>query len=170
MKVAERRKNIINLLLSTREPVSGSELSSQFGVSRQIIVQDINVLKGSGYDILSTSRGYVIQKSSFPERVFKVRHTTEETEDELLGIVELGGTVVDVFVWHKLYGKLEAALNISSPFHVRQFMEGVRSGKSVELMSITSGYHYHTVRADSEEVLDRIQQMLEEKNFIVPEV
>ena len=170
MKVAERRKAIVNLLLSSKEPISGSELSRQFGISRQIIVQDISVLKGTGCEILSTNQGYVIQKSPLCERVFKVRHTTNETEDELSCIVNLGGTIVDVFVWHKVYGKIEANLNISTQLQIKQFLEGVRTGKSTELMHITSGYHYHTVRAESEAVLDRIEAALTERNYIVPEL
>lgn len=170
MKVAERRKAIVNLLLSTKEPISGSSLAREFGISRQIIVQDITVLKGMGYGILSTSQGYVLQRSPLAERVFKLKHTTEQTEDELSCIVGLGGTVVDVFVWHKVYGKIEAPLNIFSPMHVKQFMEGVRTGKSTELMNITGGYHYHTVRADNEESLDRIEEALKERNYVVPEI
>lgn len=170
MKVAERRKAIVNLLLSAKEPISGSELAQKFDISRQIIVQDITVLKGTGYEILSTSQGYVMQKSPLSERVFKVRHTTNQTEDELSCIVDLGGTVVDVFVWHKVYGKITVGLNIFSQMHIKQFLEGVRTGQSTELMHITGGYHYHTVRADSEAVLDRIQAALAEKNYIVPEI
>ena len=166
MKAADRRKAIVNLLLSSIEAISGGKLSEEFGVSRQIIVQDITVLKGSGYDILSTHNGYIIQKSPLKERVFKVYHTTEQTEDELTTIVNLGGTVVDVFVWHKVYGKMTAPLNIFSTLHINQFIEGVRSGKSTELMNITGGYHYHTVRADSEDVLNRIQNALEERGYI----
>ena len=137
MKAAERRTEIVNLLLSEDKAVSGSELAKRFGISRQIIVQDITVLRGSGYDILSTHNGYIIQKSPFKERVFKVYHTTEQTENELNLIVGLGGTVLDVFVWHKVYGKVVAPLNIFSPLHVKQFIEGVRTGKSTELMNIT---------------------------------
>ena len=170
MKVAERRKAIVNLLLSAKEPISGGELAQKFHISRQIIVQDITVLKGAGYEILSTSQGYIMQKSPLFERVFKVRHTTEQTEDELSCIVDLGGTVVDVFVWHKVYGKIEAALNIFSRMHVKQFLEGVRMGQSTELMHVTGGYHYHTVRADNEAVLDLIEAALNEKNYIVPEI
>ena len=166
MKVTERRKAIVNLLSASKTPISGGELSKQFNVSRQIIVQDITVLKGLGYEIFSTHHGYVLQKSPLVERVFKLKHTTEQTEDELNSIVDLGGTVVDVFVWHKVYGKISAALNIFSRLHVKQFLEGVRTGKSTELMNITGGYHYHTVRADSEAVLDRIGVMLTEKKYI----
>ena len=166
MKAADRRKAIVNLLLSSNEAISGGKLSEEFGVSRQIIVQDITVLKGSGYGILSTHNGYIIQKSPLKERVFKVYHTTEQTEDELTAIVNLGGTVVDVFVWHKVYGKMTAPLNIFSDMHIKQFIEGVRSGKSSELMNITGGYHYHTVRAESEDILNRIQNALEERGYI----
>lgn len=166
MKVTERRKAIVNLLLASKTPISGGELSKQFNVSRQIIVQDITVLKGLGYEIFSTHHGYVLQKSPLVERVFKLKHTTEQTEDELNSIVDLGGTVVDVFVWHKVYGKISATLNIFSRLHVKQFLEGVRTGKSTELMNITGGYHYHTVRADSEAVLDKIGETLQQKNYI----
>ena len=170
MKVAERRKAIVNLLLCAKEAVSGSELAQAFHISRQIIVQDITVLKGMGYDILSTNQGYVMQKSPLAERVFKVRHTTAQTEDELSCIVGLGGTVVDVFVWHKVYGRIDAPLNIFSQMQIKQFLEGVRTGQSTELMHITGGYHYHTVRADNEAALDRIQQALVDKKYIVPEI
>lgn len=169
MKANDRRKEIAAVLLSSKEPVSGTMLSEKFGVSRQIIVQDISLLKAAGYDILSTHHGYIVQSSPLKERVFKLKHTTADTEDELNTIVDLGGTVADVFVWHKVYGKVEAKMNIFSRMHVRQFIEGVRSGKSTELMNITGGYHYHTVRAESEEILDRIGEALDEKGFIAPE-
>ena len=97
-------------------------------------------------------------------------HTTAETEDELQTIVDLGGTVADVYVWHKAYGKMEAKLNISSRSQIEQFIESVRTGKSVELMHITGGYHYHTVRAASEVTLDKIESALNSKKYIAPEI
>lgn len=170
MKADERRKEIVNLLTSERKAISGTALSEQFGVSRQIIVQDITMLRNAGYNILSTHSGYVLQQTPLKERVFKVHHTTDQTEDELNLIVGLGGIVVDVFVWHKVYGKVVAPLNISSPLHVKQFIEGVRTGKSSELMNITGGYHYHTVRAESEEILYDIFRSLEAKHYLAPEI
>jgi len=170
MKAAERRKAIVHQLLSSPQAVSGSALAEQYGVSRQIIVQDITVLKGSGYDILSTHKGYLIQQTPLKDRVFKLYHTTQETENELNLIVDLGGTVVDVFVWHKVYGKMVAPLNIFSRLQVKQFIEGVRTGKSTELMNITGGYHYHTIRAESEEILDQIALALEKGGYIAPEI
>ena len=168
MKATERRKSIVNLLLSEKKPISGSELSERYGVSRQIIVRDISILKEQGVDVLATNAGYVLRSSPLKERVFKVFHTTGQTEDELRTIVDLGGIVADVYVWHKAYGKMAASLNIASRLQIEQFIESVRTGKSVELMHITGGYHYHTVRAESEIILDRIGTALEEKRYIAP--
>ena len=170
MKAAERRKEIANYMMSEQRAISGAMLSEKFGVSRQIIVQDIAALKSYGYEILSTHNGYVMHTSPLCERVFKVFHTREQTEDELNAIVDFGGTVADVFVWHKVYGKMTAPLNISSRHHIAQFLEGVRTGTSSELMNVTGGYHYHTVRAETEEILDKIEKALNAMNCIVPEI
>lgn len=168
MKSIERRKSIVNLLLSEKKPISGSELSEKYGVSRQIIVRDISILKDQGNEILATNSGYVIQSSPLKERVFKVFHTTDQTEDELQTIVDLGGIVADVYVWHKAYGKMQAKLNISSRSQIERFIDNIRTGKSVELMHITGGYHYHTVRAENEDILDHIAAVLESKCYIAP--
>lgn len=170
MKSAERRKSIAALLMANEIAISGGELSERFGVSRQIIVQDISALRESGYEIISTHHGYIIKKSPLVERVFKLKHTTDETQDELSTIVGLGGIVADVFVWHKVYGKISAPLGIATKLHVEQFIEGVRTGKSTELMNITGGYHYHTIRAESSDVLDRIESVLSDKGYIAPEI
>jgi len=37
-------------------------------------------------------------------------------------------------------------------------------------MHVTGGYHYHTVRADDETTLDRIEAALAERGYIVPEI
>ena len=170
MKADERRKAIANLLTTEQKAVSGAALSAEFGVSRQIIVQDITALRSSGYDIISTHNGYLIQKTPLKERVFKVFHTTDRTEEELNLIIDLGGTVVDVYVWHKVYGRMHAPLNIYSRAQVKQFIDGVRTGKSTELMHITGGYHYHTIRAESDQVLDSIAEALTKSGFIAPEI
>ncbi len=170
MKAQDRRKGIVNNLMTSKSAVSGGTLSEIFGVSRQIIVQDISILKAEGFEIISTHSGYVIGHTPLCEKVFKLKHTTEETEDELNTIVDLGGTVADVFVWHKVYGKMQAALNIFSRLQVKQFIDGVRSGASSELMNITGGYHYHTVRAENEEILKKIGIALERKGYIAPEL
>lgn len=164
----KRRNKILAFITNTQAPVSGSELSSMFGVSRQIIVSDISALKALGHDIISTNRGYILHKPQ-SIRVVKVFHTDEEIGDELLSIAELGATVVDVFVWHKIYGKIEAALNISSKRDVNEYLKSLKSGRSGPLKKVTSDYHYHTLRADNEKILDDVEKMLDKKGYLVKE-
>ena len=169
MKADARRKEIAAMLLAADAPVSGGKLAELLQVSRQIIVQDIAVLKASGYQILAMHQGYIIQESPLTEAVFKVYHTRAQTEDELSCIVDLGGTVVDVIVHHKVYGKLSAKLSIFSQHGIQQFIHGIESGKSTELMNITSGYHYHTVRAENKEILNQIETALKARGYLVEE-
>lgn len=77
--------------------------------------------------------------------------------------------VDNVMIHHRVYGKMEAELALSSRRKVGAFMEDIRSGKSSPLKNITSNYHYHKVSADSEETLDLIEQELREKGFLVEE-
>ena len=109
-------------------------------------MQDVALLRANGKNIFSTNRGYLIQEDEETTRVFKVQHEDDEVEKELTTIVDLGGTVEDVFVYHKVYGVLRAEMNIKSRMDIRNYMEEIRSGKSSLLKNVTSGYHYHTVR------------------------
>lgn len=167
MTGAERRKEIVKLINTGDAPVSGSCLSAKLGVSRQIIVQDIALLKAEGYDIISTHRGYIVNNIPGVSKAFKFYHTNEQTEDELNLIVDLGGTVEDVYVHHKVYGTITARLNISSRRDVKKFMEGITSGKSNALLNITGGYHYHTITAKSNEILGMIEEELKAKAYLV---
>ena len=164
----ERRQKLITLMEESDGPISGEKLAGLLGVSRQVIVQDIALIRAAGYDILSTNRGYILTKPGKVTRVFKVSHTDEQMEEELCSIVDLGAEVINVMVHHKVYGTMEAALNITSRKKVSDFMEGIRSGKSSPLKNITGNYHYHTVAADSEEILDEVEHVLKEKGFLIP--
>ena len=163
----KRRSQIIKILKDSKSPVSGTKLAKVLKVSRQVIVQDIALIRASGYDIISTNRGYIIQEPLVRERIFKVNHTDEQLEEELYSIIDLGGTVVNVMVNHRVYGHMEAELRINSRRKVEAFMEDIRSGKSSPLKNITSNYHYHKVAADSEETLDLIEEALRQKHFLV---
>lgn len=167
MTGSDRRQEILKNIKESDRPVSGSKLAKDYDVSRQVIVQDIALLRASGYDIISTNRGYVLEGQTCAERVFKVRHTDEQLETELCTIVDLGGQVKNVMVNHKVYGHIEAELGITSRRKVKEFLADIESGKSTPLKNITSDYHYHTVTADSEETLDLIEEELRKLGFLV---
>lgn len=167
MHGSERREQIIRQIQESKAPVSGTKLASLYSVSRQVIVQDIALIRAAGHDIISTNRGYILHESHLVERIFKVKHTDDQVEDELYTIVDLGGRVRNVMVNHRVYGHMEAALNINSRRNAAEFIDDIRSGKSTPLKNITSDYHYHVVEADSENTLDMIQEALEEKGFLL---
>ena len=166
MKGEERRTKLLDILSSSNSPVSGGTLSKKLDVSRQIIVQDISLLRANGATIFSTNKGYLLQEEKKYSRVFKVYHSDDQVEEELSTIVDAGGQIRDVFVYHKVYGVLKADMGIKSRRDIRSYMEEISSGKSSLLKNVTSGYHYHTIDAESEEILDAIQAELQQKGFL----
>lgn len=166
MNGEERRKQILQILTKADKPVSGLALAEKFDVSRQVIVQDIALLRANGAAIFSTNRGYLLEQSGEVSRVFKMIHADEEVEEELTTIVDCGGKVVDVFVYHKVYGVVRADMNIKSRRDIQNYMQDISSGKSTLLKNVTSGYHYHTIFAESQEILDLIQERLQGKGFL----
>ena len=170
MNGEERREKIFNYIRAMSKPVSANTLAVKYGVSRQVIVSDIALLKAGGSDILSTTKGYIMQYNAALTRVFKVLHTDEEIEDELKTIVDLGGRVVDIFVWHRAYGRVNAKMSIKSRRDITQLLDDLSSGKSSPLKNITSGYHYHTIEADSEETLEEIENALAQRRYLAPEI
>ncbi len=166
MTGADRRKLLISMMRETDQPVSGTALGKKTGVSRQVIVQDIALLRTEGYPIVSTARGYMIDKPREVYRVIKVCHTNEQVEDELTTIVDLGGSVANVMVNHRVYGMLDAPLEIKNRRDVAKFVNDLKTGKSTSLLNVTSGYHFHKISAESEEILDEIEEALRQKNYL----
>lgn len=183
----ERRSSILEILNNAASPISGGQLSKKLGVSRQIIVQDISILKASHPEILATSKGYLIagkfegdgaqtskaeneaylKPNGKPRRVFKVKHSDDQMEDEMRGIVELGGVMLDVKIEHRVYGTISRPLNVSSIRDIKNFMNDIKSGVSSPLKNLTSGYHYHTIEAKNIKILDEIEEMLREKGYLI---
>ena len=162
----QRREEILKILKRSGTPVPGTTLAKQLEVSRQVIVQDMALIRANGVEVIATNRGYIIQETKEARRVFKVIHTNEQVEEELNLFVDFGGRVEDVFVYHKVYGIIKVPMTIKSRRDVKLYMEGITSGKSTNLMNLTSNYHYHTVVAEDEQTLDMIQEELQQKGFL----
>ncbi|MGX7348893.1 3H domain-containing protein [Dolosicoccus paucivorans] len=165
----ERRKEVLTLLQKSSRPITGSALAEMFDVSRQVIVQDVAILKAENHPILSTYRGYTMISNTSCSRIIKVRHTDDEIEKELNAAVDVGAQVKDVFIWHKAYGKIMAELNIKSRKDVQNLLQDMATGISRPLKQLTDGYHYHTVEADKENVLDEVEDAWKKMGIYVPE-
>ncbi|MDI6601651.1 MAG: transcription repressor NadR [Thermoanaerobacteraceae bacterium] len=165
---AEARRHRIIEILEKGDVVSGSELSSRLGVSRQVVVQDIAILRAAGKKILSTPQGYCLEGNMQRKtRIFACKHDMDKVYEELSTIVDYGGKVLDVIVEHPIYGELKGYLMISSRYDLDNFMKSIKESQGKLLSSLTGGVHLHTVEAESEAVLDRIEKALREKGFLM---
>lgn len=163
---SQRRKNIVNMLRQSPLPLSGTAIGKEMGVSRQVVVQDMALLRTEGYDIVATPRGYVLDEPTQVVRMIKVCHSNEQIEEELTTIVDLGGCVEEVMVNHRAYGKISAPLNVRNRRDVQSFMNKIKTGKSTSLLNVTSGYHFHKISAESVEILDEIEAALKENGML----
>ena len=168
MEKEARIRKIIEIVRNSGEPVSGTSLAKQLNVSRQVVVQDIALIRAQGVDIVSTNRGYTVSTGVRYERIVKSVHTESQIEDELFAIVDCGGNVENIIVNHRFYNRIEAPLNIRSRRDALKYIEAIKSGKSKSLSSATSGYHYHTISADSEKTLDIIEEEIKARNLWLP--
>ncbi|MTI58378.1 MAG: transcription repressor NadR [Firmicutes bacterium] len=169
MKAGERRKKLISMLKNSSEPIIGSDLAEKFAVSRQVIVQDIALLRAEGEKILATSQGYLIPGNQLNtiKRTIACRHDNEEVEDELMTIVSHGAKVNDVIVEHPIYGEIRGILMIQSPFDVEKFMLKYREKEAALLASLTDGVHLHTIEAINESVIKRLKNELRVKGYLL---
>ena len=171
MSGEERREKIMGLLQDTAEPISGSALAKELGVSRQVIVQDIALLRAVNKNIMATNKGYIVYSpetdDSGARRVVHVKHDDSQMGDELNTIVDFGGRVLDVFVDHPIYGQIMVDLLINNRRDVEDFLEKVKDQKTTPLMGLTDGVHYHTITAASDEVLDVIENALKKRGYLI---
>ena len=168
MTAAERRSAILSLLSESSHPVSASTLAQHCGVTRQVIVGDIALLRAGGSNISATARGYVMaQSNSGLLRRLACRHAAADTVTELNTIVDCGCTVVDVSVEHPIYGEITGALGLSSRYDVEQFVQRMNSADALPLSSLTEGIHLHTVLCPDEERFVRLCAKLAADGFLV---
>ncbi|WP_018661016.1 transcription repressor NadR [Heyndrickxia acidiproducens] len=169
----ERRNFILQLLQKSNAPITGGELAKETNVSRQIIVNDITLLKAKSEPILATSQGYLYIQPSQPktaiEKTIVCNHPPERVEEELNLLVEHGVTVKDVKIEHPVYGDLTASIMVSNRAEVAQFIRHIKKTKASYLSELTGGIHLHTVEAPSHQQIESAEQALKEKGILFME-
>lgn len=168
---ANRRQTILNLLRTSSAPVAASRLAERLGVSRQIIVGDVALLRASGENISATPRGYILTSGTIPDgcvlRTVACTHSAEDMGRELAAIVDAGGEVLDVIVEHPVYGQLTGQLRLSTRRDVDSFLRRVSGAEP--LSSLTGGIHLHTLRTPDEAVMARVVEALRIGGFLLSE-
>jgi transcriptional regulator of NAD metabolism len=167
----ERKQFIIKRLVDSIEPQKGSTLAKGLGVTRQVIVKDIALLRAEGNNIIATPDGYIIEKNLINKvnRIIAVNHHTDEMEDELATVLRYGGVIEDVVVEHPLYGEIRAMLKLKNFNDLTNFINKFNSLGATPLSSLTGGVHIHTISTDSEENMEFILKELKGKGYLITE-
>lgn len=168
MNATERRKQILNTLQLTNVPVSATALAQQLGVSRQIIVGDVALLRAAGSEICATPRGYVILRSpaGYTRRI-ACCHDSQGMGTELHAIIDLGCTIADVIVEHPIYGQITGPLQLSTHADVDQFIARCTNVGAHPLSQLTEGIHLHTIACPDEAHFEQVQKKLSELGILL---
>ncbi|MDF2500070.1 MAG: hypothetical protein K0Q77_784 [Anaerosporomusa subterranea] len=169
MDAKERRNQLVDKLKKTGTPATGSALAQELGVSRQVIVGDIAILRAAGVEIYATPQGYLLptaKSQSVKTAKIACHHGWDKLTDELEIIVDNGGKVLDVIVEHPIYGELKANLMLASRRDIAEFLHNLKNSGAEPLSAITGGVHLHTIEVPSQKVLTRIEKELQEQNIL----
>lgn len=172
MNAKEREKVIMEELASSDGPVSASSLAEICGVSRQVIVGDVALLRAAGTEIDSTPRGYVLGKDQRGYNYIGVvacKHDNSKLAEELYIIVDHGGAAIDVLIDHPLYGEISGMLNIESRYDVELFLEHVLVEDVQPLSKLSEGIHLHHIGCRDKQIFDLIVKKLKEAGIFYEE-
>jgi len=157
-----RREAIRKTIRRGAQPITGAQLAKLYGVSRQVIVQDIALLRAQNEQILATPAGYCLSPLARGGviDVLLCRHDTFEGMRRELETIVRFGRVIDVIIEHPVYGEFRANLMLHSLAQVEDFIETLRRNNAQPLTALTDGVHFHTVEADSAEALGSLKEAL----------
>ena len=171
MNSVERRNKILDALKGSGKPIKGSSLAKTFDVSRQVIVQDIALLRAQGEDIMATPQGYILPKS---DNLKKLRKTVvskhqgyEAMREELQIMIDFGARILDVIVEHPIYGEIKGMLDIGHKQELEEFLKNISAQKAEPLSTLTEGVHIHTIEISSEETFNKMKKVLQEKGYLI---
>ncbi len=168
MTASQRRSAIVEQLQTADTPLSATALAAELGVSRQIIVGDVALLRAGGVDIQATPRGYVLAaEPAGVTAVLACVHDGAHMERELTLMVDYGAEVLDVMVEHPVYGQLTGQLMLRSRYDVAQFL--TKAEGAAPLSALTDGIHLHTVRCPDGATLQRVTAALQAEGFLLEE-
>ncbi|PHM28732.1 transcription repressor NadR [Xenorhabdus budapestensis] len=167
-----RRASLIEWLQQEGGPLTGSYLAKKAAVSRQVIVQDISLLKARGEPITATIQGYLYVPYSATrqkeiEIIVACKHAPEQAEEELLLIVDCGVTIKNVIIEHIVYGELTAELRLSTRKDVATFLERINETGASYLSELTEGVHLHMLCATERQRLENAVAALDAAGILI---
>ncbi len=172
MKGPDRRKAMEETMEKAEKPIKGTDLSKKYGVSRQVIVQDIALLRAEGKEIMATPQGYMFPTKTQKglQKTIVTRHKKEtDLKKELTLMVDLGVIIVDVIVEHPLYGEIRGNLNIRSRLDIENFIRELEKQDAKPLADLTDGIHMHTIEVPDEDVYEQLLAVLRKNQYLIEE-
>ena len=168
MNGEERRSWIIKLLESTSKPISATSIAKQVGVSRQVIVGDIALLRASGEDIEATPRGYhkIKKTTNFCILIACCHEGMDQLQQELYLLVDYGAIIENVIVENPLYGQITAPLNISNRYEADLFLKKAENMEDSLLSNLTDGVHLHRIQCKEKENAEKIKIELRKRGIL----
>lgn len=167
MLVNERRQLILNLIKEADSPIKAGDIAEQCLVTRQVIVNDISILRAEGNGITSTSKGYTIEKTTKNLYVIECDHSEKDILEELYIIADCGCGVLNVIVEHDVYGEIIGNIEVFNRFEADEFYNKFKNSKTVSLSALTNNRHMHTLSCPSEKRFEEVKKRLVESGFIV---
>lgn len=170
LETRERRNDILKSLKSSIQPIKGSEIAKKYNVSRQVIVQDIAILRAKGEKIIATPQGYMNGERSgycLTKKIVSKHYGYEAIREELNIIIDNGGKLLNVIVEHPVYGEIISPLMISSRLDVKNFMIKLERFHAEPLSALTEGIHIHTIQVPDENSYNEIIKELNEKKYLI---
>lgn len=161
-----RRETIITMLQKNETPVSATSLAQTLGVTRQVIVGDVALLRASGHEIIATPRGYVMEKKETFSYVIACEHTPDRLLEELLLIINCGCGIINVIVEHPIFGQITGNLHIFTQNEAEEFVKIMNDTDCKPLSEITQNIHLHTLHCPSEIHFQNVVASLREKGFL----
>jgi len=169
MNSVERKIHIEEMLMKSSKAIKGQELAQDFGVTRQVIVKDISIMRAEGKNIIATPEGYIIPvpDKNLVKRIVAFYHKSEAMEEELNTIVNLGGVVEEVIIEHAVYGEIRGMLMLKNKEDVTNFIKRFHEFQAEPLSSLTGGIHLHTIATEDEDTMNTIIGELKRKNYLL---
>ena len=164
----ERRQELLRALRMAGEPILGSDLARQFGVSRQVLVQDMAILRAAGSDVIATPRGYLLRnpEPAAHRDVLRLQHDRAALAEEMTILVDLGIRILDDVVDHPVFGALRTDLYVSSRQDVQELIERLEATTSLPLQELTGGRHSHTVESTRPDLLVKAREELKRRGYL----
>lgn len=168
MDAKTRRNSIIKKLIESKAAVKGIKLAEMAGVTRQVIVKDVALLRAEGNNIIATPEGYIIvNEGSRVKSIVAVNHDSTRIGEELECVVKYGGIIEDVIVEHPIYGEIRGTLMIKNMNDLDKFMKKNEELEAKPLSNLTSGIHLHTISTYNKEDMEHIKEELGNRGFVI---